>query len=76
MSHLEHIKEGKTKSFAHRFNAQSMQINQSNLKFLGKLEKVRPFARYTSYTTNEDERENTNGYITPYQKKRIFETEK
>ncbi len=36
-SHLQHIKDTKSRSFAHKFNEQNYQINQSNLKFLAKL---------------------------------------
>ena len=34
---LEHIKQGKSRTFAQKFNEQNVAINQSNIKFLVKL---------------------------------------
>lgn len=72
---LQNIKQTKSKSFAHKFNEQSLQINQSNVKFLVKLEKVKPFARYTSYTSG-DKTTKEPTFLNPITKRRVIETEK
>lgn len=77
---LQQIKDSKSRSFAHKFNENNLQINQSNLKFLHKLENVKSFARYTSYTTS-DRTPATNAALAPKPipaptKRKIIETEK
>ena len=50
-NHLNNLKESKSRSFAHKFNERNHQINQSNIKFLDKLERVRPYHRHTTYAS-------------------------
>lgn len=49
------MKHVKSRSFAYRYNEQHQEINESNIKLLNKLEKVRPFTRHTSFSTHERE---------------------
>jgi hypothetical protein len=74
---LQHIKDNKSRSFAHRFNENNLHINQSNLKFLNKLENVKSFARYTSYTASDRPAvQHIPKPIPALTKRRIIETEK
>jgi hypothetical protein len=67
---LSSVKDMKSRSFAHRFNATNYQIAQSNLKFLVKLEKVKPF---TSHAAKERP---PPAFPSAIAKRRIIETER
>lgn len=73
---MQLIKEGKSKTFANRFNEHNLQINQSNIKLLVKLEKAKPFTRYTSFSAYERPRDNSQSFLKPVTKRKIIETEK
>ena len=68
-SQLQHIKDTKSRSFAHRFNEQNYKITQSNIKFLNKLEKVKSITRYTSQSTTERLKD---GFMNPVAKRKVI----
>lgn len=72
----EEIKNSKSRSFAHKYNEQHHEIAQENVKLLNKLERVRPFTRYSSFSTHEKEEVQDRTTMTPFRKRRIAETEK
>jgi type IV secretory pathway VirB4 component len=45
---INSLKDIKSRSFAHKFNTTNYEIAQSNLKFLVKLEKVKPFTSHAA----------------------------
>jgi hypothetical protein len=73
---MQQIKDGKSRTFAHKFNENNQHINQSNLKLLSKLENVKSFARYTSYAASDRPRELTPKPVPTPVKLKIIETEK
>lgn len=68
------MKESKNRSFASRFNQQNNKITKSNIRLLDKLEKVKPFARYTSFSHHEEK--DKESFLRPFEKKRVIQTEK
>ena len=52
-SQQKDYRQNKSKSFAHRYNQQHQEITQSNIKFLHKLEKVRPFTHHSSLSVQD-----------------------
>ena len=73
---LQQIKNGKSRTFANKFNENNYQINQSNIKLLSKLENVKSFTRYTSYAASDRPRELTPKPLPTPVKRKIIETEK
>jgi hypothetical protein len=69
---LDSLKDIRSRSFAHKFNATNYQIAQSNLKFLVKLEKVKPFTSHTS----TDRSPRAELFPSAVAKRRIIETER
>ena len=73
---LQHLKNSKNKTFALKFNEQNIKVNQSNLKFLVKLEKVKAFTHYDSQPrVNRTVRDSLSS-VRPSNKRQIIETEK
>ena len=71
----QEFRHAKSRSFAHRYNEHNQEITQSNIKFLNKLEKVRPFTHHASFSgTARTEREQQT--MTPMRRQRQEETEK
>ena len=69
---MQHIKSSKSKTFANKFNDKNLQINQSNVKFLVKLEKVKPYVRYASQSATERSFREPNHSIRPLTKQKII----
>ena len=74
---MQQIKNSKSKTFANKFNDTNLNINHSNVKFLVKLEKVRPFVKYSSQSATERSfRDPSGSVMRPSIKQRVIETEK
>ena len=71
------IKNSKSKTFANKFNDKNLNINYSNVKFLVKLEKVKPFIKHSSQSATERSFRNpSSSLMRPSTKQRVIETEK
>ena len=74
---LQHMKNNKSKSFAHKFNEHNMEINRSNVKLLVKLDNIKPFTHYNpSKSTDRIVREQRSTSLNPATKKKIIQTER
>lgn len=69
---MQHIKDSRSRTFAHKFNEQNLKVNQSNVKLLVKLEKAKPFTRYTS--SDRSARATAPSFMNPATKRKVVET--